>query len=126
MFLKSASYIRRVHQRYIGVFIQLTLGLSILLAPTRQGGVVSFLERRAGLPAVTLGAILIVSGVIGGFAPRPVIFSLTLLVFALWSLTALVGMAFSEVTFQSFVFSIGVLLYAIRAFAETNGNGHGR
>lgn len=117
------TIIRRLHERYIGVFIQLTLGLSILLTPSRQGGVVAFLERRTSLSPVALGAALIVSAVLVGAGPRPVIYALTLLVFALWSLVALAGMVMGEVTLQSFVFSLGVFLYALRAFADGNGNG---
>lgn len=117
------TIIRRLHERYIGVFIQLTLGLSILIAPTVQGGVVSFLERHTPIHAPILGGIMIASAVIGGVGIRKTIYAVTLTVFALWSLIACIGMASNEVTFQSFVFSLGVFLYALRAFADGNGNG---
>lgn len=119
MFNRLEKMIEKTPPRYVGVFIHLSLGISALFQPTRQGGVFAFLSLHAPILSIqAIGVGFLVLAIVGAVFPNRRIYLISGLLFVLFALLATYGaFVLSEITYQSGILWLGAALYNLLSYA---------
>lgn len=106
--------------KYIGVLVQLLMGITIALGQSGAGGTVSFFQGRTHIDSIILGSGFILSGLIVMVTRRiRVYIAVNLFVFGSYTLVALYGWLIEGVVPpQAAILTMGVCLFTLWAFPE--------
>lgn len=106
--------------KYIGVLVQLLMGVSIATGQDGGAGTVSFFQSRTHIDSLILGGGFILSGLIVMVTRRiRVYIAINLFVFGSYTLVALYGWLIENaVPPQAGILTLGVCLFTLWAFPE--------
>lgn len=106
--------------RYIGVVVQLLMGITIASGQATGAGTVSFFQNRTHIDSALLGGGFILSGLITMLTRQiRVYIAVNLFVFGSYTLVAVYGWLIAQVVPpQASILTLGVCLFTLWAFPE--------